>query len=159
MLPLKVKDIVYDLSLNPVVLLVDEKEEQVLPIWIGPLEAQVIALFLSKVEVTRPLTHDIICSICQRFEAGVDKIVISDMREGTYYAELYLKKDEHEQIIIDLRPSDAIALALRSTSPIYLGDRVYDQLLPIEELSDEQQKELKKILDSTDTNSGKNHLH
>ncbi len=159
MLPLKVKDIVYDLSLNPVVLLVDEKEEQVLPIWIGPLEAQVIALFLSKVEVTRPLTHDIICSICQSFEAGVDKIVISDMREGTYYAELYLKKDEHEQIIIDLRPSDAIALALRSTSPIYLGDRVYDQLLPIEELSDEQQKELKKILDADDTNSGKKHLH
>jgi len=159
MLSLKVKDIVYDLSLNPVVLLIDEKEEKVLPIWIGPLEAQVIALFLNKVEVSRPLTHDLICTICSRFEADLDKIVISDMRDGTYYAELYLQKDEHEQIIIDLRPSDAIALALRSTSPIYLDDRVYDQLLPIEELSEEQQKELKKILDADSTDSEKKRLH
>lgn len=159
MLLLKVKDIVYDISLNPVVLLVDESEKKVLPIWVGPLEAHVIALFINNVEINRPLTHDLMKSICERLNVKVNQVVISDIRDGTYYAELYLRKNDHEQLILDARPSDAIALALRSSVPIYLHDKVADHLLSIEELSEEQQEELKKILEANRPDIDKKHLH
>jgi uncharacterized protein len=122
---------------SPVVLLLVPPEEMCLPIWIGPAEAAAIALALRGEKYQRPLTHDLTCTIIDGLGGRVDKVVITDQREGTYFGKLYLQRDQ-ELVGIDARPSDCIALALRADAPIYLAEKVLEavreSLLPLDVL-------------------------
>jgi len=135
----------YDETGSPIILLTDNKEEKVLPIWIGMLEAHSIATALGAHGVSRPLTHDLMLNLCTSLGASISKVVISDLRDNTFFAELHLLKGE-ENILLDARPSDAIALALRTGVPIFLTGKVVDQMLKIQELIDEEaMKKLEEI--------------
>lgn len=159
MIPVKVKEIAYDIMMNPVVLLIDEEELKALPIWIGPFEAHAIALALQGICLDRPLTHDLLKGICDRLEARLSMVVISDVRDGTYFAELHMWHQGRE-LVIDSRPSDAIALALRTGTPIYLTEKVAQGALAIKDLiNEEQSQELKELLESSRPNDFKKSLH
>ncbi|OPX86554.1 MAG: hypothetical protein A4E53_02988 [Pelotomaculum sp. PtaB.Bin104] len=148
MVPVKVRELACDLMMNPVVLLIDETEEKALPIWVGPFEAQSISLALQGICLERPLTHDLLIGICERLETRLNMIIINDVIDGTYLAELHLWR-RNKELVIDARPSDAIALAVRAQAPIYLSDKVAQDFLAINDLlNEEQQQELRKILES-----------
>ncbi len=106
------------LSRSPVVLLKEIDNEGMLPIWVGPNEAAVIALELSGIAPKRPLTHDLMKSVLNGFGARVQKILVSSLQDNTYYAKLYIQAGENEIFEIDARPSDSIAMALKMDSPI-----------------------------------------
>lgn len=122
---------------SPVVLMLVPPVEMCLPIWIGPAEAASIALALRGERFQRPLTHDLTCTIIDGLGARLDKVVITDQREGTYFGKIYLQR-EQELIGIDARPSDCIALALRCDAPIFLTEKVLEvvrgSLLPLDVL-------------------------
>lgn len=159
LIPVKVKQIVLDQSLSPVVLLSDQEETQILPIWVGPFEAQAIALALQGILTPRPLTHDLMRSLCENLGVEVSKVLVQDIRDGTYYAELYLRQGEKE-IVVDARPSDAIALALRTNAPLYITEKVAAYTLNIEDLvSAEQAEELQQLLEENKPEDDKKHLH
>jgi len=111
---------------KPVVLLREKGGELYLPIWIGPLEATAISVVLEGVEVPRPLTPDLLCSIIDRTGASVDYIVINDFQNSIFYAKVVLHAD-WKQMDIDARPSDAIAVALRTGAPIYAAKSVLEE--------------------------------
>ncbi len=120
-------------SKTPVVLLEDKKNRRILPIWIGYSEARAIAIVLEKVETRRPLTHDLIKNILSSSGVKVVGVIISEIRDNIFYARLYL--DNHgEEVSVDSRPSDAIAISLRMGTPIYVAKAVFDnaQSIPLE---------------------------
>ncbi|MDD4169019.1 MAG: bifunctional nuclease family protein [Desulfotomaculaceae bacterium] len=159
MIPVKVKELVCDLMMNPVVLLIDEDEEKALPIWVGPFEAQSISLALQGICPERPLTHDLLMGICERLETRLIMVIISDVIDGNYLAELHLWR-RNKEIVIDARPSDAIALAVRAQAPIYLSDKVAQDSLAIDDLlNEEQQQEFRKILESGRSGATKKVVH
>ena len=125
MIKMEVKTVTADQGGNFLVLLMDDEEKKVLPISIGPLEAQAIALVLQGETPPRPLTHDLLKSVCKSLGGAMEKIVITDIRESTFYAEIYLQFN-NETIVVDSRPSDAIALALRFESPIYMATKLIE---------------------------------
>ncbi|GAW91122.1 bifunctional nuclease family protein [Calderihabitans maritimus] len=140
LVPLRVYRVVFDQSMSPVVLLVDKEEKKVLPIWVGPFEAQAIALALEGIKIPRPMTHDLLNNVCQKLGARIKKVVIHDLKEGTYYAEICIVHDEQE-IYVDSRPSDAIALALRAGADIFMTDRMAAFTLSLEELMSQAQSD------------------
>ena len=109
----------------PIVILKDKEGERVLPIWVGVFEANAIALQIENISTPRPMTHDLIRNILSEIEADVQRIVVCELRENTFYAMIYLDR-EGETMAIDARPSDAIALALRTKSPIFVEDDVVE---------------------------------
>jgi len=109
----------------PIVILKDKAGDRVLPIWVGVFEANAIALQIENISTPRPMTHDLIKNILTEIEADVQRIVVSDLRDNTFYAMIYLDRDG-ETIAIDARPSDAIALALRTRAPIFVEDSVVE---------------------------------
>jgi bifunctional DNase/RNase len=109
-----------------VILLKGEDDNRTLPIFIGTVEAQSIALFLSNVQIPRPLTHDLLKSVLEQLECNLKRIEVCDLRDGTFIARLVLNCGG-EEIDVDSRPSDAIALALRTSSPIYVDEGVMDE--------------------------------
>jgi bifunctional DNase/RNase len=119
----------------PVVLLYVPSEEMCLPIWIGPAEAASIALALRGETFSRPLTHDLMAMVIDGLDGRVERVVITDQRDSTYFARLFLGRD-HDIVAVDARPSDCIALALRTGAPIYLEeavlDKVRDSLVPLD---------------------------
>ncbi len=110
-----------DKTKTPVVLLSEAEGRRVLPIWIGPSEASSIAMELAGKKFQRPLTHDLLRAVIESLGAEVPKIAIVDLRDKTYFARVYLKRDD-EVLTIDARPSDCIALALRTRSPIFVSE-------------------------------------
>jgi bifunctional DNase/RNase len=109
-----------------VVILKESKVERYLPIWIGPTEADAIAIKLQGVSVPRPLTHDLLYSVIDTLGAKVNFIVVNDLRNDTFYAKInVIINDQH--IEIDSRPSDAIAIAVRAKAPIYAEEEVLDK--------------------------------
>jgi len=109
-----------------VVILKEKTAERYLPIWIGPSEADAIAVKLQGVSVPRPLTHDLLCSVIDALGATINSIVVSDLKNDTFYAKILLSIDG-EQMEIDSRPSDALALAVRTEVPIYAEESVIDK--------------------------------
>lgn len=109
----------------PIVVLRDAAGEHVLPIWVGVFEANAIALQIENVQTPRPMTHDLLKRVIDDLAATVERIVVSDLRENTFYAVIYLRQGS-TSVSVDARPSDAIALALRSQCPIYVADQVLD---------------------------------
>ena len=110
----------------PVVVLKDETGDICLPIWIGVAEATSIASAIKQVSMTRPLTHDLMYEVLSELGVRIKSVVITDLRDSTYYAELVLSHGDRA-LIIDSRPSDAIAIALRGAAPIYVTQKVLDQ--------------------------------
>jgi bifunctional DNase/RNase len=124
LIPVKVAGVTLDpTSKTPVVVLVGE--DKILPIWIGGLEAHAILMQLQGIEPPRPMTHDLLKRVILSLSATVEHIVITDIRDSVYYAEIIVK-DGGVTIAIDARPSDAMALALRMECPILVESKVFD---------------------------------
>ncbi len=123
-LEMKVKALVLDpLSNMPMIVLRDEEDKRSLSIWVGLPEANAIALELEKISTPRPMTHDLMKSLVESLGARVNKIVVSDLRDNTFYAVIQLRLGSAD-ITVDSRPSDAIALALRVDAPIFVEEEV-----------------------------------
>jgi len=109
-----------------VVILKEQAGERYLPIWIGPAEADAIAVKLQSVDVPRPLSHDLLWSVISSLNASIDSVVINELRDDTFYGRIILNAREG-QVGIDSRPSDALALAIRAGAPIFAEDTVLDE--------------------------------
>ena len=134
----------------PIVILRDKEGQKVLPIWVGIFEANAIALQIENIATPRPMTHDLLRNVIRDLNASVQKIVVCDLQENTFYALIYLSWNG-EVVAIDARPSDAIALALRTRAPIYVEDSVIDNAKtfdPVPEKADTDR--LHKWLESLD---------
>jgi len=128
-------------SQKPIILLKEETGNRFLPIWIGAFEAYAIALELVHYKTPRPMTHDLIIDIFDSLNVRVNNICISDIIDNTFYAILNLAKDENQEINIDLRPSDAIAIAVRSKCPIFASvDVIENAGLAISTIDEEIEK-------------------
>ncbi|RMG60564.1 MAG: bifunctional nuclease family protein [Deltaproteobacteria bacterium] len=135
---------------SPIVILRDLEKKVTLPIWIGILEANSIAMELEKMKLPRPMTHDLLKNVISEFGGKVLRVEITDLRENTYYAVIYLKQGE-KTLQIDSRPSDAIALALRCDAPIYVYESVFEKAFSIEgEESEEAKDRWTKLLEMLD---------
>jgi bifunctional DNase/RNase len=106
-----------------IIVLKDETGKKILPIWVGAAEGNSIALAMSNIKASRPLTHDLMVSIFDRLEVEIARVVISDLIDNTFYASLYLLH-HNEEIHIDSRPSDAIAIAIRLGAPVFVEEEV-----------------------------------
>ena len=121
---MKIRGLMMDPVTNmPIVILKDVNGNSILPIWVGVYEANAIALEIEKVSTPRPMTHDLIKSLLLGLNMGMRKIVVSELRDDTFYAVIWLERDG-ELISLDSRPSDALALALRLDCPIYVDETV-----------------------------------
>lgn len=110
----------------PIVILKDADEKQILPIWVGIFEANAIATQLEDAPAPRPMTHDLLKNTVECLGASVTKVVVSDLRDSTFYAQIHLDR-KGESYTVDARPSDAMALALRCDAPIYVDAMVLDK--------------------------------
>lgn len=141
------KGVALDPTTNtPIVILKAENDQSIIPIWIGIFEAHSIITELEKIEPPRPMTHDLMKNVMNKLGITIDKIIIDDLNNNTFYATIYLNQNENV-ITIDSRPSDAIALAIRANSPIYVSSLVLEKSAVI--LDDVQKGEdaLKSILE------------
>jgi len=148
---MSIKGLMVDPITNmPIVILRDKAGQKVLPIWVGIFEANAIALQIENVATPRPMTHDLLRNVIEDLKASVQKIVVCDLQDNTFYALIYLLLDGGV-VAIDARPSDAIALALRTRAPIYVEEAVIDNAKtfdPIPEKADAER--LHKWLESLD---------
>ena len=121
---MKIRGLMMDPAANtPIIILKDVNGDSMLPIWVGPFEANAIAVEIEKLSTQRPMTHDLLKNIIWEFGASVRRIVITDLIENTFLAVIELTRNG-EVMVVDSRPSDAIALALRVDCPIYVNDEV-----------------------------------
>ncbi|OGQ04763.1 MAG: hypothetical protein A3F82_08095 [Deltaproteobacteria bacterium RIFCSPLOWO2_12_FULL_44_12] len=107
----------------PIVILKDQEEKYALPIWIGLIEASAIATELEKIQLSRPMTHDLLKNILEQVGVTVEKVSVNDLADNTFYAQIFLKAGD-KQLVMDARPSDAIAISLRTKSPIFVDKEV-----------------------------------
>jgi bifunctional DNase/RNase len=144
MVEVRLRAVRVDLQSNTPVLLLQETdgEGRTLPIFIGTPEAAAIAYALQGVAMPRPMTHDLIRDILSSLEVSVERIVITELRSSTYFAELHLRRGG-ERSVVSSRPSDAVAVAVRTSSPLYVSDDLMDAegiLLAIEPSDDEDEE-------------------
>ena len=126
MIEMNIKGLMVDPITNmPIIILRDQDGQKVLPIWVGVFEANAIALQIENIQTPRPMTHDLLRNIIQDLQATVEKIVVCDLKENTFYAMIHLQTPAGP-VAIDARPSDAIALALRTRAPILVDEKVID---------------------------------
>ena len=134
----------------PIVILRDEDGQRALPIWVGPVEANAIALQIENVAPPRPMTHDLLRNLLHELGAQLTRVVIADLRESTFFAYLELRRGD-ETIFIDARPSDALALSLRTKSPIFVDNLVLESAKSVDVSSDQVDRErLQRWLESLD---------
>jgi hypothetical protein len=120
----RIRGLMMDPATNmPIVVLKDVASETVMPIWVGIFEANAIAIEIEKVAAPRPMTHDLTRNIIRHLNARLERVVITELKDDTFLAVLWLRQGD-EPVTIDARPSDAIALALRSDCPIYVSEHV-----------------------------------
>ena len=128
---MSIKGLMLDpVSNSPIVVLKDEEEKFFLPIWVGIFEANAIALQLENIETPRPMTHDLLRTMISELDARVTRIVINELRDSTFFAQirLVIRREGSDRLLeIDARPSDAIALALRTEAPIFVSQSVLEQ--------------------------------
>ncbi|PIR00767.1 MAG: hypothetical protein COV66_04905 [Nitrospinae bacterium CG11_big_fil_rev_8_21_14_0_20_45_15] len=126
MIEMKVEGLTLDPLTNmPIIILKDLKGERALPIWVGYFEANAIALEMEKVSTPRPMTHDLIKNLVQGLNSKVNHVLVTDLKDNTFFAVISITQGEN-QLTIDSRPSDAIALALRVKAPIYVEESVIE---------------------------------
>lgn len=149
---MEIKGLMLDPSSKaPIVVLRDEEARVLLPIWIGIFEANAIAMQVENVSVPRPLTHDLLKSVVEQLGAEVRKILISDLRDNTFYALIYLALANGGEMTVDSRPSDAIALALRTDAPIFVLPSVLEKAQAVDlTLESGDEERLKKWLEEVD---------
>jgi uncharacterized protein len=152
---MKVTGLVMDPNTNtPILVLKDINDDTTLPIWIGLLEATAIATELEKIQFPRPMTHDLIRTFFEHLEVKVERIEVCDLRNNTYYALIHLRNKEKISQI-DARPSDAIAIALRTDAPIFVNDEVISKFQKSEDgpkptFDRENREKWAEILDKLD---------
>jgi len=148
MIPMKIKHIAVEQeSKSPIVFLTDLEETRYLPIWIGPFEAQSIVQVMEGVRNPRPMTHDLMKEMIDQLGAKVQRIVISDLQDQTFFAKIFLEQDGRE-IEVDARPSDSLALALRYKAPIFVTETVVQQAsYPDSEKMDRDKKQFKEFVE------------
>jgi bifunctional DNase/RNase len=135
---------------TPIVVLRDLEGQRVLPIWVGVFEANAIAVQIENVTLPRPMTHDLLRNVISDLHAEVERIVVNDLRDNTFFAIIQLLVNG-ERVLIDARPSDAIALALRARAPIFVEDHVVDHARQSEPATQNGEAErLQKWLENLD---------
>ena len=126
LIEMSIKGLMVDPITNmPIVILKDKQGDRVLPIWVGIFEANAIALQIENVATPRPMTHDLLKNVIKDLDGQVERVCVTDLKDNTFYAVIYMTV-RGETVAIDARPSDAIALALRTRSPILVEDAVID---------------------------------
>ena len=129
-------------SNQPIVLLKEREGERYLPIWIGAMEATAIAFALQGIQTQRPMTHDLLKNVLEEVEVRVDRIVITELKEGTFYAVIALFRDG-DRYEVSSRPSDAIALAVRVNVPIFAHEDVLTEASIV--IRDDEEQEVEKF--------------
>jgi len=145
---MKIRGLMMDPVTNmPIVVLKDVGGDSILPIWVGIYEANAIALEIEKVATPRPMTHDLIKNLLMGLEAQIRKVVVSELRDDTFYAVIWMERDGRV-VSVDSRPSDALALALRVDCPIYVEEEVIRSSKRAGDASDKiSSEELRKWLE------------
>ena len=134
----------------PIVILRDEDGQRTLPIWVGPVEANAIALQIENVAPPRPMTHDLLKNLLEDLGGRLTRVVISDLKDSTFYAYLEIEV-RGESLLLDSRPSDALALSIRTKAPVLVDTGVLDRARSIDVTSDEADRErLQRWLESLD---------
>ena len=148
---MSIKGLMVDPITNtPIVILRDKEGQKVLPIWVGIFEANAIALQIENIGTPRPMTHDLLRNVIHDLKAEVQKIVVCDLQDNTFYALIYLTLNGGT-MAIDARPSDAIALALRTRAPIFVEDTVIDHAKTVDFTTEKTDSDrLHKWLESLD---------
>jgi bifunctional DNase/RNase len=151
---MEVKALIVDPIANmPVVILRDAEEKNFLPIWVGVFEANAIALQMEGITTPRPMTHDLLRNIIREISGKVEQVVINNLQENTFYAQIHLRLNG-KAFTIDSRPSDAIALALRMEAPVFVEESVLEKSRANDDASDAQNAErLRKWLEEADPES------
>jgi hypothetical protein len=122
----RIRNLVLDPATNmPIVVLKDENSETVMPIWVGIFEANAIALEIEKLSAPRPMSHDLTQNLIRSLNGQLERVVITELKDDTFYSVLWLRQGT-EQIAVDARPSDALALALRADCPIFVSEQVLE---------------------------------
>lgn len=109
---------------TPIIILKDVASDMMLPIWVGAYEANAIALEIEKIAPQRPMTHDLLRNLVVAVDAKVERVVVTELRDNTFYAVIEMRNSAGEMVLLDARPSDAIALALRADCPIFVNEEV-----------------------------------
>src|SRR5262250_3202630 len=145
---MKIRGLMMDPVTNmPIVVLKDVRGQAILPIWVGVYEANAIALEIEKVQTPRPMTHDLLRNVLLGLDVRVQKIVVNDLKDDTFYALIWVER-EGEVMSIDSRPSDALALALRMDCPIFVDEEVLKNSKLVANMSDRAtSEELRKWLE------------
>ena len=134
----------------PIIVLRDEGGQRVLPIWVGVFEANAIALQIENVQTPRPMTHDLLKNVIDDLQGQVERIVVCELKENTFYARIYIHASQG-LLAVDARPSDAIALALRTGSKIFVEDTVIDHAKTVDFTTEKADADrLHKWLESLD---------
>lgn len=121
----KIRGLMMDPSSGtPIIILKDVNSETMLPIWVGAYEANAIALEIEKIAPQRPMTHDLLRNLIIEMGASVERVVVTELRENTFFAVIEMRNNAGDALMLDARPSDAIALALRSDCPIFVNEEV-----------------------------------
>ena len=151
LIEMTIKGLMVDPVTNlPIVILKDKDGDRVLPIWVGIFEANAIALQIENVATPRPMTHDLLRNIITDLDEQVDRVVVCDLKDNTFYAIIHLTV-RGERVAIDARPSDAIALALRTRSPILVEENVIDSAKTVDFNAERTDSDrLQKWLESLD---------
>ena len=151
LVPMSIKGLMLDpVSNSPIVVLKDEEEKFFLPIWVGIFEANAIALQLENVTTPRPMTHDLLRNMISELDARVTRVVINDLRDSTFFAQIRVIAGD-KTLELDARPSDAIALALRTEAPIFVAQTVLDQAQTITPDGDDSDDKVKKLFEQLDS--------
>ncbi len=147
MIRMEIKGLLMDpVSNMPVVILRDTEKGLFLPIWVGIFEANAIALEMEKVTTPRPMTHDLLKNLLVELDARVERVVINDLRENTFFARIHLTRKD-STLSVDSRPSDAIALALRSHAEIFVEEDVLEKSRSLRAEGDQDPDRLRKWLE------------
>ncbi|MEO6222593.1 MAG: bifunctional nuclease family protein [Vicinamibacterales bacterium] len=151
LIEMAVKGLMVDPLTNlPIIILRDEVQERVLPIWVGPVEANAIALQIENVSTHRPMTHDLLRHVIEEMGGHLVRTIIHDLHESTFYAFLEIHTGD-ERLLVDARPSDALALALRAKVPIYVNDQVFEHVKTVDFVPQQvDQDRLQRWLESLD---------
>ena len=151
LIEMTIKGLMVDPITNmPIVILKDKDGDRVLPIWVGIFEANAIALQIENIATPRPMTHDLLRNIITDLDGQVDRVVVSDLKDNTFFAIIHLTV-KGEAVVVDARPSDAIALALRTRAPILVEETVIDSAKTVDFTSERADSDrLQKWLESLD---------
>ena len=151
LIEMTIKGLMVDPITNmPIVILKDKDGDRVLPIWVGIFEANAIALQIENIATPRPMTHDLLRNVITDLDGHVDRVVVCDLKDNTFYAIIHLTV-RGERVAVDARPSDAIALALRTRSPILVEEAVIDNAKTVDFTSERADNDrLQKWLESLD---------